>query len=819
MARSNNGAKPKSSTSNDFSLLQWAALFGVIVFLFIFPFHVGLFNGFDLSFEASLYEASIFAYVLLLMMGILLFWHWRPTSLRSWLAVMIMAMPLCYWISAQQAVSKYNAGLMVLLTFMLATFYIVGLYLAKDKLSSSILEATIQTAAYMIVIFGILNLFGQVYFPEALWLAHNGYRLASVFQYSNSYVGFLIAALLGCAYFVIRSRTWHWQGLHALMLVPIIISFILTYSRGGIVMLPIAVLLILPFLTMARQLLLLGHLAISGVLSIAILGKITQNTEQIAQMVQPNASKPATVISAWNGLPLESWLLLIGASVVTAVLSVLLQSKLSSWITGKTQRLQGRKGSAIFVPAAILGAGILGFVLLLATNGFKGILPDSISERLASINFQQHSVLERQTFYSDALEISQDYPVIGAGGGAWKALYQMYQNNPYSSEQAHSYLFQTLVEIGWFGLIVLLAIFSITLYWFIRLQRQPENKERQLYFYVIAASLLTHSVIDFDMNYMYIAAIVFLSLGAMVAPYEHSFKASWLHKKQEASRYVYPALLCIGAIAAIFSAQREYEANRNFEHMAYLLREKQATFEEISPYLDNINELSPKNPAFNLTRAELMSQVYHSTGDPKFLEDAKKSLERAQLYDPYNRLIILAEYRNMKDRGELARVPSYLEDNLAKFQWDIKSYELAIIEYVEIGKLERQTAPAASEAKWNRALEIYNEVLERQKELENLPEGQLQGRSFSTTIGMAQAIGQIYYHRGEYEKALSMFEIHRDSERPEDPNINPAVDHWRINLRFYIATLQALGRWDEEQYQRLIVVDPNEEQLIRELQP
>lgn len=63
--------------------------------------------------------------------------------------------------------------------------------------------------------------------------------------------------------------------------------------------------------------------------------------------------------------------------------------------------------------------------------------------RLENINFQQHSVLERITFYKDAMKVVKDYPIIGTGGGGWSSLYEQYQNNPYISRQVHNFFYNT----------------------------------------------------------------------------------------------------------------------------------------------------------------------------------------------------------------------------------------------------------------------------------------------------------------------------------------------------------------------------------------
>ena len=159
-------------------------------------------------------------------------------------------------------------------------------------------------------------------------------------------------------------------------------------------------------------------------------------------------------------------------------------------------------------------------MLLLASPAVRSFFPGELAARLETINFQQHSVLERLTFYKDGLKTSQDYPILGAGGAAWQAIYEQYQNNPYESRQAHSFYVQTLVEIGWLGLLIMLALFAYIYYLYIRSHiRHPELRGSHLIFYIFSLTLLVHSAIDFDMSYVYIGAIVFISLGCMIAPF------------------------------------------------------------------------------------------------------------------------------------------------------------------------------------------------------------------------------------------------------------------------------------------------------------
>ncbi|HUC93641.1 MAG TPA: O-antigen ligase family protein [Paenibacillus sp.] len=813
------GHKPKGKAAHvqtndlkirDFSLLHMLSLLGFIAFLFIFPFKAALFNGFDISFEGRIYGAVIYISLLFLTFSIYLLWKWKVDSVQSYISIFAMLIPLSYSLSSINAVSRYSASLMTLVMFMLTAFYIIGLFLAQKKLASQMIVLALQSAAYMVVLFGLLNLFGQVYYPDGLWLADNGYRLTSVFQYSNAYAAFLSAAILAGLYLMTESTKWYGRFVHALMLVPMIVSFFLTYSRGAIVLLPVIILLILPLLRFKQQIWYLVHFFIAGVLSLAILGKITENYIDIAAVVQPQGEKPAQAISVFSGLPLQSWAIMIGASALAACLSLLLSTRLEAWLNTRTDRLQSRKWSSVFVPSALIIAVLSAVLLLWASSGINGLLPEPIANRLANINFQQSSVLERKTFYIDALKVSRDYPLLGAGGGAWASLYEEYQNNPYVSRQAHSFFLQTLVEVGWLGLLVMLALFAFSFIAFLRMRRDDQFYEsRRLVFYIFAIAMLMHSLIDFDMSYLYLAAIVFFSLGAIAAPSDLKAPASIMAvmSKRAWLRLVYPAVLIVLSSGMLVWSIREYQANRFYERSMYLAVQKQENLDNLLPDLNRAMALSPYNPAFMLTKIDWMSQAYQATNDEKYRNERKMILDRAQLSEPYNRLILLAAYRDLKDRGQNADVLSILEDGINKFQWDIKFYEVAIMEYFTHGS---QNNDGNKEVYWQRALELYDEVVRRMKELEEkLPEAQLQGRAFNVTPMMAQAIGQIYYGKQDYAAAVNVLAPQRAGDY-SDPYV-------RQSVRYYLAALNKSGQKDDESLNRLLQADPNEQALLDEI--
>src|SRR5690606_11483804 len=120
------------------------------------------------------------------------------------------------------------------------------------------------------------------------------------------------------------------------------------------------------------------------------------------------------------------------------------------------------------IVALIIILGIV-FLFTLFTNSMvRDQLPDTLRERVESTSLKDLSLIDRTSYLSDALKISVDYPIFGTGGGGWAALYPKYQSTNYISNQAHFFLLQYLVEVGWVGLIIILFFIVSIFFYFIR---------------------------------------------------------------------------------------------------------------------------------------------------------------------------------------------------------------------------------------------------------------------------------------------------------------------------------------------------------------
>ena len=101
-------------------------------------------------------------------------------------------------------------------------------------------------------------------------------------------------------------------------------------------------------------------------------------------------------------------------------------------------------------------------------NGKKCVLsykylPDELMFRLKNTGFFDVGNEARFVYYEDALKLIKMSPVIGQGGEAFLTRYQEIQTYPYVSSEVHSFVLQLIVETGYVGGIILVAIAACTI--------------------------------------------------------------------------------------------------------------------------------------------------------------------------------------------------------------------------------------------------------------------------------------------------------------------------------------------------------------------
>ncbi|MHA7965777.1 O-antigen ligase family protein [Paenibacillus sp. CAU 1782] len=747
MAVNKHSANGRSNGYSDIPLIWWLGAFAIALFFVVFPYNRAMFNGYQISFEKTINNGLFYIFALLLISVFYLLRKWKLDSHVGILSILVPLFPVIYWISSLQAVSDYYAVYMTLVYAAFCGLLLVGLYAAQWQSTRSLIEAGMMLSGGIIVLFGLLNLFGQYYYQDALWLAHDGYRLTSVFQYSNTYAGYLIALFLAAVYYAVHGTKTSIRLASAAWLVPIWLSFMLTYSRGAIVVIPVIVLLVLPFLRLSKQIAYVLYMVVSVGVTMLVLGKISSNTAAIAVLVQPTSEKAPSPVSLFSALPLQSWGLLLLASAITTAAIWLYHAKLEKWVERKLEKLSSRKLSTIFMPALIVVAGVAGAALLIGSPAVRSLLPEQLADRVANINFQQHSVLERITFYKDGLSAASDYPMLGAGGGAWQAMYEQYQNNPYESRQAHSFYIQVLVEVGWIGLIALLALLGYIYFLYIRSHiRHPELRGSHFVFFIMSVSLLLHSAIDFDMSYVYIGALVFVSLGCMLAPYASKLAITRFNALTQKpwQQMIYPGAIAVMTVVLLFVTIQNNRALANYDKTLQKAAQQQANFSELITSLDKSISLAPSQSAYSVMKANWLLQGYDQNTDSGLLVLAADAIDQALTSDPYSRGLFVHKIQLLQKSKATEQLLSVVDETLIKFPWDITFYETAMISYdqAHTEALTDQNTDKANAYK-TRILEISAEIQRRLDLLATLPPEQQQGRNFAITEPMSAILGSL----------------------------------------------------------------------------
>ncbi|MGG1877278.1 O-antigen ligase family protein [Paenibacillus cisolokensis] len=795
------------------SMLFWILIIGIILFLAWTPFQTALFNGFQLDFEKPIFWTAILSCLLLFLWIAQYYKRIQLTEQRDWLAVGVLLLPLTYIISMISAASQTQAANMVLINCIYAIIFIIGLYVLRDALGNRMIQGAILAIAYLIVGFGLLHWFGQGETAGAIakWFSNtvlngiythavmtdsNGLRLTSVFQYANTYAAFLMAFLCAAVFFVTTSRKWYSQAFHSFMLVPIIVSLLLTLSRGGLVMLPVVFVLLLLFLKPAQQLLWILYCGMAGVISLLISKSVTDIGLQLNETFSGSGA-------------LKGWGILIAASIIMGLLGWVIQRFVAPKLESVLSTWSEKKGSSLWLP---VGSVVIGGVLifLFIGTGLKNILPQNISVRLENINFNQHSVLERFTFYKDAMKVLADYPIIGAGGGAWASLYEQYQNNPYTSRQAHNFFLQYLIEVGILGFLVFMAFIIFIFYKYIRgyVQKDTDGKNRHFLYLIIVLSILLHSILDFNLSYVFMGILVFLGLAGMAAAMDSRPVKKWT-LPESAARGAFSAVVGIGAIIILITSIRYVQA-ADAAMDARRLAQTSNSFEEIKAPLDKDLSIRSSHPDSVLLLSSLYYTGYQQTQEEGFYNLALDLLNRALEDEPYNKFMLLRliEGYELKQQPELAY--EVLINNAYKFKWDIEWYEKIIHQGYDLGSKALGTGDIATKDQYfKQATDAFAEVQAGIRYLATLPEGQLQGRPFENTPDMILNAGKMYYMINQPQEAADALKLGIQEDLSQ--TIPQEIARW------YLASLQKLGTADEALMERLLQVDPSAEENVKQL--
>ncbi|MEO3945581.1 O-antigen ligase family protein [Gorillibacterium sp. CAU 1737] len=784
----------KAGEHIEHSILYWALLLFTMGFLFIAPFSKGLFqsghNEFNYSIGIKFLDpantALTFTFIALLLLAFFYYFFFEIREKSDYLLLAVWLIPLCYLIGLFQGVSFFTSLQGLYVQLMLAAFFLFGAVLVRSKRGADWLAHGTLLSAYAVIIFGFMTWLGNVPNKGYVIIDGTGTRLSSVFTYANTYAGFLIALLLAGLYLSATSTKRWVVFLHALFLVPALVSLLLTLSRGGWVLLPVLFLVLLPFVKATVQLMMTAQLFVAGIVALLITSSVTDNGIKLLQVAE-------------QGLMLKTWSILIVASVVCAGLAVLLRWAADRWPAfGK---LDTRfRYSNLWFPVAVIVAGGLLLVVLIATP-LSNLLPESLQQRLGNINFNQHSVLERGYFYKDSWEIAKDHLFFGTGGGGWSHLYHMYQSYPYTSRQAHNFFFQVLIDIGLFGLLItFLFIAAVFLFYIRRHRNMMQASPSTFVFFIIAFGLLAHSLIDFDMSYAFIGVLLYLCLGAMLgtASQKKVEEAPRTPTFMERYRWAYPAVLGTLSLVMIFLSFRASLASNKGTAAIANMASGQVDLAQTVGLLDGAIKYQGSNIDYQLLKVDLYNNAFAQTKEAKYKDEGEAVLKQLDKREP--NLIEPFEYRfawAMQDGKSTEALP-IAEEMLRRNPWNTVYYERVLGLYHQTG-----------EANWDKAMQTYQQLQERIAQMNEVPKAIAIGIPLQVSKGVALPIGQIHYERGDYADTIQLLYPYLNDDLNDVQNL--------LIARYYAAAQEKLGIPDQGWKGKLIAKDPNEKTVLEQL--
>ncbi|RYD01281.1 hypothetical protein N752_30255 [Desulforamulus aquiferis] len=296
--------------------------------------------------------------------------------------------------------------------------------------------------------------------------------------------------------------------------------FLLAHSRGALLVFLLIYIITFILVPLRDKIIFLTFSAIAATPSVYVLMKAN---EIMVASYQANILQQNTII------PNGGWATMLVAAAIAAI-AAFIYTMIILHFKKDLKKYRVLQIATIVVGILIIFIGIN--IISDKVSQDIGSLENIINRLEAFNNIQDNSsAASRIVFYNDSIKIYKNFPILGAGGGAWQALFETYQSYSYWSRQAHTYYLQLAIEAGTLGLIALALILISFLLISTCLYMRYKNNRNQ---YIIIAAivgclmLMSHSFIDFNMSLSSYAMIVWVLFACI-------FSKNWLSYENQSN--------------------------------------------------------------------------------------------------------------------------------------------------------------------------------------------------------------------------------------------------------------------------------------------
>lgn len=241
------------------------------------------------------------------------------------------------------------------------------------------------------------------------------------------------------------------------------------------------------------------------------------------------------------------------------------------------------------------------------------IVPDELVFKVRDTFMHDQNNILRYEYYADAIKLIKLSPIIGHGGEGFLARYQEVQESSYVSSEVHSSILQIGVETGIIGMIIFVAILTISIFAIIKGIKLLDERIYLFIFLIVLVSFIIMSVFDITLSYQLFVLILAIILGTSASYYFENFKKQnkTIYKLDNKSR---GALLdiCVLSTALLITVFSTYYALNIYKASMVSISQKENIENEVQELYTKISVYEKKLTLdrYNVDNALKLNKLY-----------------------------------------------------------------------------------------------------------------------------------------------------------------------------------------------------------------
>jgi len=658
-----------------------------------------------LYFEKDLYGVQILIYITFIVLSLRLIIKKEKTSAIYFSFIFVI--PLMYLLSITYAEFPLGSIHQAFKWLTYSMFFILLFWstYSNEKLKKW-LPYIFQLTGLSISIHMYLNVLGIIESPSAFIFN----RFSSVLQYPNTFA-MVIGVFFLYSLVLLTKEKLNTRDIiiYSAPLTIYVYMLFGTLSRGMFIVLPLVLIIALALRNISNQALMLV-IFVSASLYTVLDFLIPMNT--VLKIIA-----------------------LLSFSTLTVIVTFYTKK-----FTSKSNLLQKNKLIYSFIlPIIMLVSGILLILDLLFKGAVYRILPTTAQELVDRLN-ESSTLRERFLFIQDSFELSKQSPVIGFGGEGFTVLYYNVQQLPYRSKRIHNEFMEILVDLGWLGIILFIAVFSLLFVFLYKNMKSSSEKTIHIAVFLSLLQILLHSLLDFNMHYAISWFIVFwlLTISFSQDKFWTEIKVIQFFEQHFKLKKITFHVMSLIAFIAIFINFNFISAEQSFAH-----------FKQTGA-IESIENSVRKNP-FKRQYLFEYGKVLHSINDNEIDNVIQKLIK----LEPNNSITL--------------EMVAYLFELQKKYDEALEYYEEALSLdryntnlYVKVSSLQLETGTQENIEKVPRLFEQFETIY---KEFQKNPIGEAHNsREFNLSDDIIINVAKAYFMLENYEILSNLLNYPIDEE-------------------------------------------------------